>query len=160
MTTTDTYWPLPISTEDLLRLRAAVGDRDPKLRLDLDHTKDGEDYISVTTKGLVYGPTKLEPMLVATIIRGENCWLVHHPKDGPLFEFKEGDVGAVATFLAFGKADCCRREWPSKRAYLASLGIEMEPLQKPEGAVSPASDPWRPMERLEAGERRSGKSRR
>jgi hypothetical protein len=49
MTTEEIYYHLPISAEDFLRLKAAVGDRDPKLRLTLEHMDDGADYVSVET---------------------------------------------------------------------------------------------------------------
>jgi hypothetical protein len=55
-----------------------------QLRLYLDHTDEGEDFTSVVIerRGSV-GASSTRP-LIATIIRGENCWLVHHPEDGPL----------------------------------------------------------------------------
>jgi hypothetical protein len=46
---------------------------------------------------------------IATIIRGENGWLVHQPEDGPLYEFRA--IPEVANFLAFGDAKCCRGSW-------------------------------------------------
>jgi hypothetical protein len=33
------------------------------------------------------------------IIRGANCWLVHHSEEGPLYEF--GAIVEVANYLAF-----------------------------------------------------------
>ena len=99
--TTDGICRHPISIDDFLRLKAFVGDRDRHLRLELDHTDIGEAYISVMIKGV--------PDAFATIIRGENGWLVHHPEDGPLYEF--GAIPEVANFLAFGDTKCCRRSW-------------------------------------------------
>jgi hypothetical protein len=40
---------------------------------------------------------------------GKPCWLVHHPYDGPLFEF--GAISEVTAFLAYGDGSCCRREF-------------------------------------------------
>ena len=50
-----------------------------------------------------------EDTLIATIVRGLHGWLVHHPEDGPLYEFRA--IPEVANFLAFGDAKCCRRSW-------------------------------------------------
>jgi hypothetical protein len=52
MSDTIEYRPLPISTDDLLRLKAAVGDRDRDrdLRLDFLQTDVGEAHIAVMAK--------------------------------------------------------------------------------------------------------------
>jgi hypothetical protein len=106
MTDTIEYRPLPISTEDLLRLRGTVQERDRNLRLMLIHTEVGETLISVMTKG------STEPLFHvrhAKAETGKPCWLVHHPKDGPGYEFAA--IVEVANFLAFGEARLCKRSW-------------------------------------------------
>jgi hypothetical protein len=110
MTDAIEYRPLPISTDDVLRLRDAVGDRDRDLRLVLGHTDAGEDYISAETKGGVL----LFHIRRAEAETGKPCWLVHHPEGGPMHEFPA--VVDVANFLAFGDARLCARSWMTGRS--------------------------------------------
>jgi hypothetical protein len=125
MTDAIEYRPLPIETEDFLRLKAAVGDRDPKLRLTLRRTEHG-DFVSVTIKPIFRGEeipiaiverVELNPNLTEGRKRpvrdGSNVkigWLVHGPElegSGPEYEFVA--VAEVANYLAFGDTQCCRR---------------------------------------------------
>jgi len=99
MTTTDTLRRLPISSEDFLCLKGAVADRDRNLRLTLLQTDIGEDFIvvEVSRPPLFPGfPTEADA-IIAHVIRGERGWMVHHPEDGPLYEF--ATLRGVAAFL-------------------------------------------------------------
>ena len=69
----------------------------------LDYTDEDEDFISVLVKGVRVDT------LIATVIRGENRWLVHHSEDGPLNEFRA--ISEVAGFIAFGDAKWRRQSW-------------------------------------------------
>jgi hypothetical protein len=121
--TIETYQPMPISTDDFLRLKAAVADRDPKLRLNLEHTEDGAGSVAVMTMPPFRGVG--QGTLLAYVERGQLShnltegrrrvvrdgrakigWRVYHP-DGPLYEFAA--IPEVANFLAFGDTQCCRR---------------------------------------------------
>jgi hypothetical protein len=104
------YRPLKIDTDDLLRLKAAVGDRDRNLLLELGHTDVGEDFISVAVK-FSHAPN---PILLYTVCHaeaetGKRCWLVHHPESGPLYEFAA--TSEVAAFLGSGATASCRRSY-------------------------------------------------
>jgi hypothetical protein len=122
--TIETYHPLPIETDDFLRLKAAVADRDPKLRLNLEHTEDGAGSVAVMTmppfRGVGQGTLlayvergPLSPNLTEgrrRVVRDGSSakigWLVYH-LGGPLYEFAA--LPEVANFLAFGDTQCCRR---------------------------------------------------
>jgi hypothetical protein len=104
------YRALPISQWDFLALKGSLQERDRKLQLELlhiDEDTDGvEDFIQVIIKGF------MDPY--AFIRHAEEagkkpCWLVHHPDDGPLFEF--GATSEVVAFLASRDGSCCRREF-------------------------------------------------
>jgi hypothetical protein len=100
------YRPLPISPDDVLRLKAGVGDRDRNLRLMLLRTDVGEMHIAVMTKGVE------EPLYTvrhAEAETGKPCWLVHHPSDGPMYEFVA--VIDVANFVALGDGRLCKRSY-------------------------------------------------
>jgi hypothetical protein len=87
-----------------LRLKAAVGDRDRKLRLMLlPIDGGGETNIEVMIKGV---EDSLYTIRHAEAETGKPCWLVHHD-DGPMHEFPA--VVDVANFLAFGDAGLCKR---------------------------------------------------
>jgi hypothetical protein len=106
MTDTIEYRPLPIDTDDALRLKAAVGDRDRNLQLLLLHTDVGEDHIAVMLKDVK------EPFYTvrhAETETGKPCWLVHHPSDGAMFEFPA--VVDVANFVALGDGRLCKRSY-------------------------------------------------
>jgi hypothetical protein len=124
--TIETYQPMPIATDDFLRLKAAVGDRDAKLQLYLEHTEDGAGYVLVTIKPVFRGgkespiaivaPCELTPNLTEGRRRpvrdGNNAkigWVVYGPapENGPEYEFAA--IPEVANFLAFGDTQCCRR---------------------------------------------------
>jgi hypothetical protein len=111
MTDTIEYRPLPISTEDLLRLKAAIGDRDRKLLLMLLHTDAGEEHVAAMIKGV---EDALFTVRHAETETGKPCWLVHHPEGGPMHEFPA--VVDVANFLAFGDARLCKRSWMTGRS--------------------------------------------
>jgi hypothetical protein len=111
MTTTIAYHPLPISTEDLLRLKAAVGDRDRTLLLILLHTDEGEESVAVAIKGV---EAPLYTVRRATPETSKPVWLVCAPKDGPLHEFKA--PSEVAAFLTSGDARLCQRSWMTGRS--------------------------------------------
>src|SRR5947209_4781832 len=110
MTNTIEYRPLPISTEDLLRLKAAAGDRDRNLQLDLVHTDVGEDYIEVMIKGAA---APFYTVRRAETETGKPCWLMHHD-DGPMHEFQA--TSEVAAFLASGDARLCKRSWMTRHS--------------------------------------------
>jgi hypothetical protein len=106
MSDTIEYRPLPISTEDLLRLKAAVGDRDRNLQLMLITDVGEEAHIAVMTKGVE------EPLFTVCHAKTETakpCWLVHHPNAGPMFEFPA--VVDVANFVALGDGRLCKRSY-------------------------------------------------
>ena len=74
-------------------------DRDRNLRLTLLQTDIGEDFIvvEVSRPPLFPGfPTEADA-IIAHVIRGERGWMVHHPEDGPLYEF--ATLRGVAAFL-------------------------------------------------------------
>jgi hypothetical protein len=101
MTTADTYCPLQFSNADFRHLKKAIRDHAPHLKLDLVHTDTGEPFVSVTTPRITLaGPMMASPSweAAATIIRAERGWIVHHPEDGPLYEFATPQE--VAVFLA------------------------------------------------------------
>jgi hypothetical protein len=105
------YLPLPISTEDFLPLKAAVGDRDRNLQLRLLAIGNGgETNIAVMIKGV---EDALYAVRHAKAEPGKPCWLVHHD-DGPMHEFPA--VVDVANFLAFGDARFCKRSWITGRS--------------------------------------------
>jgi hypothetical protein len=119
MNDTVEYRPLPIEIDDLLRLKAAAGDRDRNLRLMLLRTDVGEMHIAVMTKGVE------EPLYTVRHAEAETgkegarppkpCWLVHPSNgDGPMYEFPA--VVDVANFLAFGDAQRCKRSWMTGRS--------------------------------------------
>jgi hypothetical protein len=123
MSDTIEYLPLKIDTDDFLRLKAAVADRDPKLRLTLEHTDDGANFILVKTMPLFRGCGA--GVVIAHVIRGELSnklpegrrrvvrdgrskigWMVCYPDNGPLYQFAA--IAEVANFLAFGDTQACR----------------------------------------------------
>jgi hypothetical protein len=118
MSDTIEYRPLPISTDDLLRLEAAVGDRDRNLELTRIRA-DGEAHIMVTIKGVKDALFAVRRAKAETGKEGARppkpCWLVHPSNgDGPMYEFPA--VVDVANFLAFGDAQRCKRSWMTGRS--------------------------------------------
>jgi hypothetical protein len=111
MTTSDTHRPLPIDIDDFLRLQAATADRDRNLWLTLGHTEAEEDYIAVMIKGVEDDIFHIRHAVETEAAMP--CWLVHHPSDGPMYEFRA--TSEIAAFLASGDARLCKRSWTTGR---------------------------------------------
>jgi len=70
----------------------------------------GEDFITVMIKGGRFTGDMLSAFIKHAEEAGKKpCWIVHHPDDGPLFEF--GATSEVVAFLASGDGSCCRRDF-------------------------------------------------
>jgi hypothetical protein len=134
MSDTIEYRPFLIDIDDFLRLKAAVGDRDRNLRLILGHTDAGDEYISATIKG-----SRSEPLFTvrhAEAETGKPCWLVHHPSDGPMYEFAA--PSEVAAFLASGDARLCKRSWLTARSAPGLIVAGELPAETPKWASEAA----------------------
>jgi hypothetical protein len=111
MTDAIEYRPLPISTDDLLRLKQAVGDRErelpaaSRLQLTRRNTDVGEAYIAAEIKGV---GARLH-IRHAKAETGMPCWLVHYPSDGAMYECPA--VIDVANFVALGDGRLCKRSY-------------------------------------------------
>jgi hypothetical protein len=112
MNSTVEYRTLEIPTDDLLRLKAAVGDRErelpaaSRLQLTRRHTDGRDAYIAAEIKGVgaqfhIHHAEEAET--------GKPCWLVHHPEGGPMHEFPA--VVDVANFVALGDGRLCKRSY-------------------------------------------------
>jgi len=105
-----TFRPLPIPHEVFLILRGAVQDRDRNRNfwLELEHTEEGEDYITVMTKS---GATLYH--IRRANETGKPCWLVH--TDEAPYEFVDTVVD-VANFLTLDDARMAKRSWMTGRS--------------------------------------------
>jgi hypothetical protein len=152
MTDTSEYRPLPISTDDFLRLKAAVGDRDPKLRLTLAHTDDGAGNVAVMACPPFRGVD--EKMVIASVehvelspnltegrwrpIRdGSNAkvgWIVYYPGNGMSAVYEFVAVAEVANFLAFGDTQACRRSSTKTRRARPAAKVREEIVTDAQGS--------------------------
>jgi hypothetical protein len=131
-----TYRPMSISTDDFLRLKAAVSDRDRNLQLLLLHTDVGEAHIAVMIKGVK------EPFWTLRHAQAETekqCWLVHRPAGGDMYEFAA--TSEVAAFLASGWAASCRRSFATGWSEPGLIVAGKMPAVKRKGAPVVAPGP-------------------
>jgi hypothetical protein len=142
MTEPVAYRPMPIDTDDFLRLKAAVKDRDGRdgtLQVLLHHSDVSEDNIEVVTKG-VEGPLYTIRRAVETgkSPTAKPCWLVHFEGNlyGFLYEFPS--LVDVANWLVFSDGQGCTRNWMAGRSEPGLIvGGEMP-------AVKPKAPQWTP----------------
>jgi hypothetical protein len=146
MTDAVAYHPMPISTDDFLRLKAAMGDRDGAPRdgahqLRLLHTDAGEDFIAVMLKGWedpFY--TVRRAVEAGKPPTAKPHWLVHYEGGtgcGLLFEFPS--LVDVANFFVFEDVQGCTRSWLTGRSEPGLIvGGEMPAVPKaPQGTPEP-----------------------
>ena len=92
---------LPITEDDFRQLQALVEALDANLAITAERTEEGDAYIAIETRGHRYGPTWVEPVGVAQVVRTAAGWAVEGPEGG-CRQFKPGELNAVAAYLAFG----------------------------------------------------------
>jgi hypothetical protein len=76
--TAESYRPRQFSIADYRRIKTALRERTPRLSLERGQTDTGELFVSgVEAPRWPRVRTAGDSTLI--VIRGENCWLVHHP---------------------------------------------------------------------------------